>query len=271
MGRVPVIALMTDFGLKDPFTGIMKAVIVSLNPSATIIDVCHGIEPGDIRGAAFALRMAFLYFPEGTIFVVVVDPGVGTERKAIAAEIEERIVVAPDNGVLSWVLKEHSARLAVELANPKFFLPRGSATFHARDVFAPVAGHLSKGVPLTDFGPTVDNPAAFPIPEVFEDTQLLRGEVVYIDRFGNLITNIGRQGFEGWRQECSAEQITVCAGSSEIQGLHETYGAVSPGCSVAVFGSADLLEIAVNQGNAADSLGATVGTSVSLHRAPACG
>jgi len=261
-----LIALMSDFGLRDPFVGIMKGVILGINPSALVVDLCHEIEPGDTRGAAFALRTALPYFPESTIFVVVVDPGVGTKRRAIAVELDGRIVVAPDNGVLSWVLKGHPSQPAVELTNSKFFLSPVSATFHGRDIFAPVAAHLSNGVPLAEFGPAVDDLTTFPIPDVSVGAESLQGEVVYIDRFGNLVTNIGRQELEGWRRDLLAEEVNVRVASAEIGGIHESYGAAPLGHVVAVFGSAELLEIAVNQGNAADSLGVTVGSNVSVYR-----
>lgn len=264
MADLPPIVLMTDFGLRDPFVGIMKGVILSINPSATIVDLCHELDPGDVRSAAFALSMAFPYFPTGTIFAAVVDPGVGTGRRAVAADVGGKTVVCPDNGILSWVLHNHSLSRAVELHNPRFFLPEVSDTFHGRDVFAPVVAHLSLGVPLDRLGPPVDKLITFAIPEPIEKDEFIQGEVVYIDRFGNLVTNIARERLESWRGK-SERGLGVRIGSTEIRGISGTYGDAPPERALAVFGSAGFLEIAVNRGSAAHLLGATMGSQVLVY------
>ena len=251
------IALMTDFGLRDPFAGIMKGVILGVNPSARIVDVCHDIRQGDIKSAAFALFMAFAYFPAETMFVIVVDPGIGTERKAIAAEIEDKIVVCPDNGILSWVLHHHELRKAVELSNGRLFLPNVSGTFHGRDVFAPVAANLSLGVGLQELGKEIKELTTFPIPEVGEQGPGIQGEVVYMDRFGNLITNI--------LSERLPDKARIHIGSVEVMGVGEAYGDVPQGHAVAVVGSMGCLEIAVNGGDASQMLGASIGTHISVY------
>ena len=266
MAARPIVALMTDFGLRDPFVGIMKGVILGINPSATIVDVCHELDPGDIRSAAFAFAMAFPYFPAGTIFAAVIDPGVGTRRRAIAADIDGNLVVCPDNGVLSWVLHNHSLREAVELSRSEFFLCEVSNTFHGRDVFAPVAAHLSMGVPLEELGPRVNDLSTFPTPEALAENESVQGEVVYVDRFGNLVTSIPREQLEGWRNESSGGRVRIQIGSMEIQGISATYGDGPPGRAVAVFGSAGFLEIAVNGGSAAQLLGAAIGSRVLVYR-----
>ena len=267
MGLRPI-ALMTDFGPRDPFVGIMKGVILGINSSATIVDLCHELKPGDVRAAAFALAMAFPYLPEGTIFTVVVDPGVGAGRRGIAAEIDGRVFVGPDNGLLSWVLKNQAVRRAVKLENAEFFLSEVSDTFHGRDVFAPVAAHLSKGMPLETLGPAIEDLVTFPIPEVVVGDRSLQGEVVYIDLFGNLLTNITRREFEGWRKKLSGETLKIHLGSVEIQGISRTYGDVPPGHIAAVFGSAGVLEVAVNGDDAAEMLGASIGSHVLIYHLP---
>jgi len=267
MGLGPI-ALMTDFGLRDPFVGIMKGVILGINPSATIVDLCHDQKPGDVRAAAFALAMAFSYMPEGTIFAVVVDPGVGAQRRGLAVEIDGRIFVGPDNGILSWALKTRTVRRAVKLEKAEFFLPEVGDTFHGRDVFAPVAAHLSKGAPLEAFGPAIEDITTFPVPEVVLSDQSLQGEVVYIDRFGNLLTNITRRELESWRSKLDGDSLRIHLGSVEIQGISRTYGDVPPGHAVAVFGSAGVLEIAVNGDSAAEVLGASMGSHVLVYHLP---
>lgn len=248
---------MTDFGLRDPFAGIMKGVILGINPSAEIVDVCHDIRPGDVKSAAFAILMAFGYFPAETIFTVVVDPGVGTERKAVAVEIGDKIVVCPDNGILSWVLRDHKLEKGVILSDPRFLLPNVCETFHGRDVFAPVAAHISLGVALADFGPEVKQLTTFPIPEVVEQGAAIQGEVVYVDRFGNLTTNIPGDRLP--------KQARIHIGSVEVMGIRKAYGDVPPGHMAAVIGSMGCLEIAVNGGDAAQDLGASIGTHVVVY------
>lgn len=262
------IALMTDFGLRDPFVGIMKGVILGINPSALIVDVSHEIAPGDIRGAAFALDMAFPYFPADTIFAVVVDPGVGTERRGVAARIGERTVVCPDNGLLTWVLRNRGLTSAVELAKREYFLPKVSDTFHGRDVFAPVAAHLSTGVRLEDLGPRIEDLTTFEIAEVVIADRSIQGEIVYVDRFGNLISNIAREQFDDWRPSADGVSVRVHIGSAEIQGISRTYSDAPRGHAAAVFGSAGFLEIATNGGSAAESFGASVGSRVSVYQLP---
>lgn len=248
---------MTDFGLRDPFAGIMKGVILGINPSAEIVDICHDIRPGDIKSAAFSLLAAFPYFPTETIFTVVVDPGVGTERKASAAEIGDKIVVCPDNGILSWLHHEHGLGKAVELTNDQFFLPSVSGTFHGRDVFAPVAAHLSLGVQLEELGSEIKEVTTFPIPQVIEQGPGVQGEVVYIDRFGNLVTNVPGDRLP--------EKARIHIGSVEVLGISKAYGDVPSGHMLAVIGSMGCLEIAVNGGDACQMLGASIGTHVVVY------
>jgi S-adenosylmethionine hydrolase len=264
----PVIALLTDLGTRDPFVGIMKGVILGINPSATIVDLGHDFAAGDVVSASFGLRMALPHFAGGTIFVVVVDPGVGTRRRAVAAEIAGRIVVAPDNGLMSWILRDHPPTAIVELTDPRFHLPKVSGTFHGRDVFAPVAAHLSRGVAITDLGSPVDALVEIEIPETVVRPQSIHGEVVYVDRFGNLITNIERASLDGWLSGTTGGRISVQLGSLDITGIDKAYGDVLPQHTVAVVGSSGFLEIGVNQGDAAEQLGMGVGFPVMVYHLP---
>lgn len=268
MAKSRPIALLTDFGTRDPFAGILSGVILGINPDACICDLGHDFDPGDIRSASFALRMAFPYFPERTVFIVVVDPGVGTERRAVAAEIDGRYVVCPDNGVLSWLIQDLKPGLMVELTEPRYHLPEVSGTFHGRDMFAPVGAHLSMGVALSDFGPPVDDPVVFKIPVLCIRPLSLQGEVVYVDRFGNLITNIDRISLDQWLSGVPEGRISVQLGSRDIDGISRTYGDVLRDHTAALIGSSGFLEIGINQGNAAEYLGVGRGFPVMVYSIP---
>ena len=262
------IALITDFGLRDPFVGIMRGVILCVDPDVRIVDVCHDIAPGDIQGAAFSLSMAFPYFPQGTIFTVVVDPGVGGSRRAIAAEIDGKVVVCPDNGVLTWLLQQHSDVSAVELTSRQYFLAEVSDTFHGRDIFAPVAAYLSKGVSLDELGPRISDLTTFLVPQIVTGDRSIQGEVIYVDRFGNLITNISREQLAPWQGKSGFGPVRIHIGSAEIQSIEHTYSDVPKGKSLALFGSMGLMEIAVNGGSALDILGGKVGAHILVYRLP---
>jgi S-adenosylmethionine hydrolase len=229
------------------------------------VDICHEIDAGDIRTAAFTLMTAFPYFPAGTIFTVVVDPGVGSARKAIAARVSDKIVVCPNNGVLSWVLKDHPLQEAFELSAREYMLPEISRTFHGRDVFAPVSAHLSNGLSLPKLGPPIEDMAAIHIPEPVPVGRSLQGELVHIDRFGDLISNVTRSRYEDWRKEMPGDTIRVNLGSTEIEGISETYADAPHGHAVALFGSAGLLEIAVNGGDAKACFGASTCAHVRIY------
>lgn len=259
------IALLTDFGLRDPFVGIMKGAILGINPSAQIVDICHEISPGDLKAASFALAMAFPYFPKGTIFTAVVDPGVGTARRCLATLIDGKYVVCPDNGILTWVLREHSISESVMLDNLEFFLTNVSETFQGRDIFAPVAAHLSSGTALSDLGTKIEDVMTWPVPEVTTTDTTLTGEVIYIDGFGNLVTNITKTNFYEWGEKPSRDSVKVQLGSTQMCGINKTYGDVALGHTVAVFGSSGRLEVAINGGNMAQALNASIGTHVAVY------
>jgi S-adenosylmethionine hydrolase len=246
----------------------MKSVILNIFPTANIVDLCHELGTGDVQSAAFALLMAFPYLPEYAIIAAVVDPGVGTARLGVAVEIGNRIFVGPDNGLLSWVVSEYPPSLIVNLVNDKFFLKPVSSTFHGRDIFAPVAAYLAKGLSLAELGPQIESLTTFPIPEVIKDARSLRGEVVYIDRFGNLVTNIKKQLFEEWVEKHKNGRIKISFGSVDVYNVSSTYGDAQPGHPVVLFGSSGYLEVAVNGGSAADYFDADRGAPIYIYHLP---
>lgn len=257
---VSTITLTTDFGTRDWFVGTMKGVILGIQPGATVVDITHEVRAGDIRGGAFALAAAWRFFPKGTIHVVVVDPGVGSTRKAIAVQAAEHCFVGPDNGVLSWALAKQKVRAIHALENGAYFLRPVSRTFHGRDVFAPVAAHLSRGVPIGKLGPALRDFVRLAWPEPRKLRGCVQGEVVYVDHFGNAITNLRGGMLRG-------SKWGVCEvrdGSRRRCPVKRFYQAVPLGSPVALVGSSGFLEIAVNGGSAEKALGLKVGTRVLL-------
>ncbi len=185
-----MIALLTDFGLDDGFIGAVKGVIKSVNPDVDIIDISHGIRPFDIFEGAIILKAVYSYFPEGTIFMCVVDPGVGTERKPIVVKTEKYIFVAPDNGLLTLALKNQKIEKIIHITNQKYMLKRDTETFHGRDIFAPVSAYLSKGEALENFGVEIESYKKIDFPEVYVENGYMVGQIIKFDRFGNGITNL---------------------------------------------------------------------------------
>lgn len=252
-----VISLLTDFGTRDGYVGIMRGVILRLNPAATVLDLCHNVLPQDVAGAAFILSTAYPYFAPDTIHVVVVDPGVGSKRRAIALRTERGTFVAPDNGVLSYVLAFEACLAMVALSNPEYWLTPVSRTFHGRDVFAPVAAHISLGVPLYDLGAPVDDPVQLPIPQPrLSSDGCIIGQVVHVDHFGNLITNVPHEMLpEGTR-------VGIGIAGRSIAGPEEAYAAAADGELLALIGSSGNLEVALRNGSAASALGTGRDTEV---------
>ncbi|OPX20141.1 MAG: hypothetical protein BZ151_05345 [Desulfobacca sp. 4484_104] len=247
-----LITLLTDFGSQDGYVGVVKGVILGINPRATLVDLSHDLPPQDVIAAALVLQAAQPYFPPETIHLAVVDPGVGTARRALALRVRDQFWVGPDNGLFHLVLEGQRGFQAVCLENSAYFLPQVSATFHGRDVFAPVAAHLSTGVSLSEFGPPLTDPVRLHLPVPAISSQLLRGEVIHVDHFGNLISNIRFSELEIWRQGRSLE---VLVGGHHRVRLVRTYGSGAPGELIALEGSYGYLEIACVQGNAAQLLG----------------
>lgn len=247
----PVVTLLTDFGHQDPFVGIMKGVILRLCPTAALVDLCHETTAYDVLGASFLLHSAVGFFPSGTIHVAVVDPGVGGPRRPIVAQIGGQVFVAPDNGVLSYPMASGAVRTTRAITAREYVLPEVSATFHGRDVFAPVAGHLARGVPLKRFGPEVADPVVLPIPCPRRDPSgQLAGEVVWIDRFGNCITNIARKDLEACRSGQTGSPRIILAGR-EVGPVVHFFGEVGLGRGGAILGSMGYLELFLSRGNLA--------------------
>lgn len=251
-GRHRIITLLTDFGEQDGYVGVMKGVILGLNPQVILVDLAHALPPQDIVAAALVLQAAQPYFPPETIHLAVVDPGVGTCRRALAIRCRKQFWVGPDNGLFHLILEGHPDFEAVCLENPAYFLPHVSATFHGRDVFAPVAAHLSRGVALSCFGPPIHDPVPLDFPPPEFDYQAIRGEIIHVDRFGNLISNIRFSELRTWQQE---RPVVLEVGSTRVSRLSRTYAEVPPGELLALEGSHGYLEIACARGSAARILG----------------
>ncbi len=257
----PIITLLTDFGLGDGYVASMKGVILSICPEATLIDITHDVPPQRIETAAFLLRTVHGSFPRGTIHVVVVDPGVGTQRKGVAIRTPDAVLVGPDNGVFSHLLQTAAAFEAVSLENAQYHRPAVSPTFHGRDVFAPTAGHLANGVPLESFGPPFEPVVAEWMSPRLEAGRLI-GQVIHIDRFGNVITNITTQDLR--RFFLTLDRLNVHAAGHDFGTLCRTYGDRPAGALLALMGSSDHLELSVNMGSCAQELGLGIGDSVQV-------
>lgn len=263
----PIIALFTDFGVRDAYVAQMKGVILSINADLTVMDLNHETAVFDVRRAAYLLEASSRYLPAGSIVVTVVDPGVGTARRPVLCGTRSgRWFVGPDNGVFTHVLAEQGLREAYELAETAYFLPQVSATFHGRDVFGPVAAHLASGVPAARFGPRLETLITFPVNLPRVVGQAVVGEIVHIDHFGNLVTNVTPDllaGLEvGQDLSCTIDErrwtVPFCA----------TYGTQARGRLVALISSGGTLEIARTQGEAAAHLNAPVGTRITFERLP---
>jgi len=246
----PVIALLTDFGMRDHYAGTMKGVALGICPEVTFVDISHDLPPHDVLAGALELAAAYKYFPAGTVFLVVVDPGVGSARRGIAAEIGDYKFVAPDNGVLTAVIDEHAPKKVVELSERRYARPTVSRTFEGRDRFAPAAAWLAKGIELTALGRPAGTIQRLDLPQPEVDADHIAGEVLRVDRFGNLITNIDRKTFE----KLAGASLEIRVGPHQISKVVSTYADAAVGEVVALFGSTDHLEIAANGHSAAAAL-----------------
>jgi len=267
----PIITLTTDFGINDHFVGAMKGVILGIVPEAAIVDISHAVQAFDVLDGALAISQAYAYFPNGTIHVVVVDPGVGTERRPILASSDGYHFVAPDNGVLSMVYAREERMHVRHITAEHYFRQPVSATFHARDVFAPVAAYLAKTVDSHKFGDEIEDYVRFaaPKPKAVSENRL-RGVVLKVDRFGNLITNVTPDDapmlFAG---QPGAFKIVV--GKTEITNIRQSYAEGSPGEVFGILGSMGYLEIAANRAAAAQITGAAKGSEVTILLGEAAG
>ncbi len=271
-----VISLTTDFGTQDGYVGVMKGVMASIAPNATFVDISHEIPPQDVRSAAYVLWTMLPYFPEESVHLVVIDPGVGTSRRPIAAETPWGLLVGPDNGVFSYVWHAAPPEMIVELASADYQLGAVSATFHGRDIFSPAAAYLAAGVPLSKFGAEVKDPVRLPLPRLDITDGALHGEVLYIDHFGNVVTSIGRLVWEGDYLHLDtafgagqplmlrASAVNVRAADRDLGPIRRTYGEVKPGDPLALIGSEGMLELAISHGHGGDTLDVHVGDTVSV-------
>ena len=256
-----IITLMTDFETSDHYVGVMKGVILNINPQVQIVDITHAIPPQDIHGAAFLIDSAHRYFPTGSIHVIVVDPGVGSERRAIVCRTETAYFVCPDNGILTHILRREERIHTVSADNSVYFLPQVSNTFHGRDIFAPIAAHLSRGIPIDELGSPVVQPVQLPIPQPQVTDRAIIGQVIWIDSFGNLVTDISHE-ILGSLQERNS--IVIYAGSARIDHINRSYTESAVGEVLAIIGSFNRLEISINQGNAAQTLGLKRGDAITV-------
>lgn len=255
----PIIALLTDFGLHDHYVAAMKGVILGIAPEAALVDITHQVEPRDVASAALELAACWRDFPDGSIFLVVVDPGVGTPRRAIAVAAGRRFFVAPDNGILTLVLDEEPASAIVEITERQYLRPVISRTFEGRDRFAPAAAWLARGTDIQALGPPVSECVRLDVERPRAARRRLTGAIVKVDRFGNLISNIGAQMLE----RISGERPPlVSIGNHDPVPLVPTYGSVPAGTLCALVGSSGFLEVAVNGGSAARLLKAGRGARV---------
>ncbi len=258
----PLIALLTDFGTQDHYAGTMKGVILGICPDATLVDISHDIPAHDVTAGALELAAAYKFFPAGTIFVAVVDPGVGSARRGFAADTGDYRFVAPDNGVLTQVLRETPPKKMVELTERRYARPTISRTFEGRDRFAPAAAWLAKGIEVTAMGRPAGAIARLELPHPRVGDDEVEGEVLRVDRFGNLITNIDRKTFE----KLSGAPLDIRVGARQVSKVVSTYADASAGEVCALFGSTDHLEIAANGASAAAELGLGRGASVHIAR-----
>lgn len=255
---MPIITLLTDFGLSDTFIGVMKGVIWTIAPGTQIVDLTHGIPPQSVMDGSFAIAEAAPFFPAGTIHVCVVDPGVGTARRAMLAVIDGDYFIGPDNGLFTLLIENAKAASFITLNNPRYWLPQVSNSFHGRDIFAPVAAHLANGVAPVELGDAYADPVFLNIPVPTTNTNGWQGQVMRVDHFGNLITNFTSQHLS------SGMGVNLCVKKTTIRGLSETFGDQPSGELIAMLDSSGHLAISVVNGSAAKQLGVSAGEPVTL-------
>ena len=265
LARTPIITLTTDFGLNDHFVGAMKGVILEIAPEAQIIDICHAVQPFDILDGALTISQAYSYFPSGTVHMVIVDPGVGTSRRPLILTGDRHIFVAPDNGVLSLVYDREERISVRHVTADHYFLQSPSNTFHARDIFSPVAAYLSKGVDPDRFGEEITDYVRFGAPRPKPvDERTLRGVVLKVDRFGNLITNITPQDAPKLFEAVPPSFKIAIGTKAQASRMCKNYAEGAPGEVFGILGSMGFLEVATNRGSAFQLLGSGKGSEVNV-------
>lgn len=256
-----IVTLTTDYGERDGFVGAVKGVLLSFCSEARLLDITHQISAFNIEEAAFVFHSGAQFFPKGTIHLVVVDPGVGGERRPIAVRTTRGIYVGPDNGVFSGVYASGRNVEVFHFNKRRFFLKKVSSTFHGRDLFAPVVGHLLQGVPLEKMGTPIQNYVRFPVSKVKRRGRGLEGGIIHIDHFGNAITNITEEDLQ---RLGSPRRISVHVGELKLHGVSKTFSSVKKGEPVVLIGGSGLLEIAIREGNAAQEIGVRLGDPVNV-------
>ncbi len=249
MDRSGIITFLTDFGLSDAYTAMMKGVVLSINRNADIIDITHNIRFGSVYQGAGILKDAYSYFPEGTVHVAVVDPGVGSSRRLLAVKAAGHFFLGPDNGILWPIIKDAPEAEIVELTEKKFFLPDITSTFHGRDVFAPVAAHISLGTEISRLGHPITDPEKLIMPLSYIKDGILKGEIIRVDNFGNLITNITLADLSSFLGD---KTPVIKIGEYKISGVSDTYSGNDKDKLMALINSSNHLEIAVNLGRASE-------------------
>jgi S-adenosylmethionine hydrolase len=260
-----VITIVSDFGAHDEYVGAMKGVILSICPTASIVDITHQIDPQDVAQAAYLIPSAFRFFPEGTVHLIVVDPGVGSERHILALNHRRHIFIAPNNGVLTLLIDEEKSDTIIRVQNADYYLKPVSSTFQGRDIFAPVAAHIVNGAGLENLGTKMDTADIVRLPGLkcrLSETGELVGKIVAIDRFGNLITNIDANSLASFRRADSKKRPRFHIGTHMISGMSDSYANAEPSAPLALIGSRGYLEIAVNCGSAQQYFQAQKGESV---------
>jgi S-adenosylmethionine hydrolase len=264
LAQRPIVTLTTDFGTNDHFVGVMKGVILDIVPDAAIVDICHSVQAFDVLDGALTISQAYSYFPNRTVHIVVVDPGVGTARRPILASSDKYHFIAPDNGVLSLVYAKESRMHVRHITAEHYYLQPVSNTFHARDIFSPVAAYLAKEVDALKFGEEIEDYVKFSAPKPKAiDGNRLRGVVLKVDKFGNLITNITPQDAP-MLFGTGAKAFKIVVGSREISEIRSAYAEGAPGEVIAIMGSMGFLEIAANRAAAAQLTGVSKGAEVSI-------
>ncbi len=263
-----IITMTTDFGLTDHYVGVMKGVILSINLKARVIDISHQVRPGYIFQGARLVKETYHFFPRGTVHLAVVDPGVGTSRRSIVVKIKDHYFVGPDNGLFWPVIECSNVPTVVHLTEKKYFMSDVGCTFHGRDIFAPVASYLSTGVDPREMGPIITDPVQLDFQMPHEKEGILTGEVVSVDHFGNMITNIHEDDLACFLKE---SQPLIKVGDLVVEGLHKSYAEISKGEPLSLIGSSRYLEISVNLGRACDRTGEksgdVIGVQVEVKRA----
>lgn len=255
-----IITLTSDFGQQDHYVSTMKAVILGIAPDSRLIDISHEIPPQDVMAGAWVVRNATPYFPDNTIHLVVVDPGVGTQRHPVALKIGNHYYVGPDNGIFSLVADQQDYQ-ACKLTNKDFWMSDQSNTFHGRDIFAPVAAHLSNGIPFHQLGEELKELVTYRWAKPIADKDGIQGWILHIDRFGNLISNIPQEMID---KVIGEKRMKIYVGNTILDHFEESYGFVEDGEPVAYIGSSGMLEVAISKGNASEMLSVRKGAQISI-------